>query len=70
MVGTPVCELPGAGSKLLVLLTASAAIVLRVLTRLLGGASLESIRLADFLCLEGRVGDSAASSADASREEG
>ena len=47
-----------------------AAATARVRGRLLGGTSLESIRLADFLCFEVRKGDSAFSSADASRDEG
>lgn len=46
------------------------AVLARVLGRLLGGASLESSQLAGFLCFEVRDGDCAASSADASREEG
>jgi hypothetical protein len=50
------------------LLVAAAAV--RVRGRLLGGASLESFELTDFLCFEGREGDSAASSAEASRDEG
>jgi hypothetical protein len=51
-------------------LLVAAAARARVLGRFVGGASFESIELADFLCLEVREGDSAASSAEASREEG
>lgn len=47
-----------------------AAAAARVRGRLFGGASLESTELADFLCLEVRDGDPAASSPEASRDEG
>lgn len=56
--------------SILVMLVVAGAAVARVRGRLLGGASLESIELAAFLCLDMREGDSAASSAEASRDEG
>lgn len=54
-------------SSVVLVVVAAAA---RVLARLVGGMSLESTKLADFLCLEARDGDTAASSADASRDDG
>lgn len=51
------------------MLVVAGAAVARVRGRLLGGASLESMELAAFLCLDMREGDSAASSAEASRDE-
>ena len=55
---------------LFMLVVAGAAAAARVRGRLLGGASFESIELVDFLCFDMREGDSAASSAEASRDEG
>ena len=69
MAGTSTRKPLVAESRPLELLVAAAAAA-RVRGLLLGGASFASVELADFLCFEIRDGDSAASSADASREEG
>ncbi len=70
MAGTSSRKPLVAESKPLEPVVAAAAAAARVRGLLLGGASFASLELVDFLCFEIRDGDSAASSVDASREEG